>query len=271
MQNRSTPPIIQAAKNGDIEEVKRLLREHPEDVNQMNVLGLTALHFAVAEGHIATVDLLLNHGAAVNPGNDGESSKYMTPLMKTVSGNHVALVQMLLDRGALVNRKYRIKEQTALHLAVRYCPFNEEIVLALLRHGANVDERDENGQTPLMVAAASGFEKAIDILLKHRANPFLEDNNHNTLFTLLDIDSSFRFTTEDPAKMARELEMELFRKEFTNSLSLENKTESATKKTKSSFSTAPCSFTYSTPAPAQTANSSESKPANPDHSRKRKH
>jgi ankyrin repeat protein len=77
MQNRSTPPIIQAAKDGNIEEVQRLLNEHPEEVNQMNVLGLTALHFAVAEGHIATVDLLLSRGAAVNPGNDGESSRYM--------------------------------------------------------------------------------------------------------------------------------------------------------------------------------------------------
>jgi len=66
-----------------------------------------------------------------------------------------ALVEFLVKKGARVNDKERWSGFTPLHTALSRKNF--EVVHALLKHGANVNEKDKGGRTPLAVAREMGI------------------------------------------------------------------------------------------------------------------
>jgi ankyrin repeat protein len=55
-----------------------------------------------------------------------------------------------------------------------------ELVLAMLRHGANIDGRDETKYTPLLWAADDLFWDTATLLLQHGANPNVQGEYGNT-------------------------------------------------------------------------------------------
>jgi ankyrin repeat protein len=90
--------LIEAAKAGRIEEVKRLIAVGA-NVNAATEGGKTPLHGAAAFGHEAVVQALLKVGANVNAADqDGR-----TPLHEAAAKGPGAVVEMLLKAGANVN------------------------------------------------------------------------------------------------------------------------------------------------------------------------
>ena len=58
--------LIGAAEKGDVDEVRALLCDHAEFINQKDSTGATALHYAAFGGHRSVVQELVRHGADVN-------------------------------------------------------------------------------------------------------------------------------------------------------------------------------------------------------------
>jgi len=58
--------LIDAAKNGNLENLRNVMQEHPEVINQKDSTGATALHYAAFSGHRPIVQELVRHGADVN-------------------------------------------------------------------------------------------------------------------------------------------------------------------------------------------------------------
>ena len=58
--------------------------------------GKTALHFAVANGNISIVNVLLSHGSNI----DAQDHEGKTPLYYSVENNHVPITDLLIDKGA---------------------------------------------------------------------------------------------------------------------------------------------------------------------------
>lgn len=58
--------LIEAARLGMVEDVKRILRSHPELVGERDETGATALHYAAFGGHRDAVRLLVEAGADIN-------------------------------------------------------------------------------------------------------------------------------------------------------------------------------------------------------------
>ncbi|MBX5496613.1 MAG: ankyrin repeat domain-containing protein, partial [Bryobacteraceae bacterium] len=82
-----------AARAGDLEKVKALLREGAP-VNARDSLGGTALHDAAWAGEREVVEALLDAGADVNAEHTEAGS---TPLHYAVITNHLEIVKLLLS------------------------------------------------------------------------------------------------------------------------------------------------------------------------------
>ena len=57
--------LHEAAKSGNLEEVKRLIQQDPQLVNCRGngCFGYTPLHYASCKGHVGVAAWLLRHGA----------------------------------------------------------------------------------------------------------------------------------------------------------------------------------------------------------------
>src|SRR5690349_24443854 len=95
--------IVEAIQQGDTAALERMLQERPELVAGRIDGHRTLLHIATDwPGHfpnnVATVSMLLAHGADVNSRFTGRHSE--TPLHWAASTDDVAVLDLLLDHGA---------------------------------------------------------------------------------------------------------------------------------------------------------------------------
>lgn len=138
----------------------RLLLAHGARANTVyDILSRTALMDAAENHHLATIDLLLAHGANIN-----ECSRFGTALTFAAAKGDLSLVRFLVSRGADVNA--RDAYGTVLEDAVEH----PDVVRFLARHGAKVDLAGKWDTTPLMIAARDGNLASVNILLQHGAN-----------------------------------------------------------------------------------------------------
>ena len=128
--------------------------EHRVDVNQAQVDGMTALHWAVYHDDLETAKLLVDAKADVKAAN-----RYgVTPLSLACTNGNEAMVKLLLDAGADPNARLR-GDETPLMTAARTGKVGP--VRALLARGADVNAKERRGQTALMWAAAEGHAEVV--------------------------------------------------------------------------------------------------------------
>jgi len=92
--------IIAEAFAGNVENVRKIVNEDTKRVHEVDDAGDSALHAAVAKGHINVANILISKGANVNLRNKVGS----TPLHKAVTSERSAvLVKILLEANADAN------------------------------------------------------------------------------------------------------------------------------------------------------------------------
>jgi ankyrin repeat protein len=142
------------------------------DVNSPDQSGWTELMKAVNRGLLERVKVLLTIGADVNKADhDGFS-----PLMCASVNGRTALIEILLKHGAVVDAVDDYG-RTALCWAVTKGDFHETAT-ALLAAGANVNQMDKGGFTPLMRSALSKHPRCFDLLLGQGADPRPRQPDH---------------------------------------------------------------------------------------------
>lgn len=67
---RELERLIEAARLGIVEDVKAIVRGHPELAGQRDETGATALHYAALGGHRDAVRVLVDSGADINAADD---------------------------------------------------------------------------------------------------------------------------------------------------------------------------------------------------------
>jgi ankyrin repeat protein len=163
----------------------RLFLDHGADVNVKDRVGETPLHCAMMNDNLDIVERLLDAGAQPNAVDD----LGRTPLFHAARDGYVTITRLLLARGA--DPRHAIDDgDTALHEAIRggwadivallldhgasveaggpkclppllsaiHCPPHTDlnraaIVRILLAHGAMVDRRNDQNETPLDAAS----------------------------------------------------------------------------------------------------------------------
>ena len=147
-------PLQWAVYNGDVAEVKRLLRAGA-DVSLANNYGATPMSLAAEVGNTEMLKVLLEAGAnADSPNADGQ-----TALLAVARTGNVEAAQLLLDHGATVDAREKFGGQTALMWAsARRHP---EMMQLLISKGADVNARsiDRNYQRHV---TAEGRPKNLD-------------------------------------------------------------------------------------------------------------
>nr|CAH7736018.1 unnamed protein product [Callosobruchus chinensis] len=136
--------LLEAAKSGDLEQVRRLVSAHPHSVNCRDLDGRhsTPLHFAAGYNRVAVVEFLLGQGADVHAKDKGG----LVPLHNACSYGHYEVTELLVKHGASVNVA-DLWKFTPLHEAAAKGKY--EIVKLLLKHGADPSKKNRDGATPL--------------------------------------------------------------------------------------------------------------------------
>ncbi|KAG0727620.1 Ankyrin repeat domain-containing protein 50 [Chionoecetes opilio] len=157
MNDKSTPLHIAASRG--YTDILELLLGHGAKIDSLDSSDRTALIVAVSRSNVKVVQLLLERGAKVNI----EEIHGYTPLCEAVWHKDVRLVQMLLTAGAKVTQSHYLLHYAVLH---RHYQLAEQLLSAR----CIVNLRDDNGDTPLIIAARTCQPALIKLLLKNGAN-----------------------------------------------------------------------------------------------------
>ena len=195
-------PLMLAAQLGRTAIVNLLINQPQVNPYNINNRGRNAFMEAARFGHVDILRALYDrygrrNGEIVNPQYsaidieqeidedyvDGFDSSGASALLAAADGGHSAAVQFLLDIGANPN----IQSCLALFLVCRgtgntpllYAVRNNDnnTFLYLAQQGVDYNLANNDGITPLILAASLGHRTAAKALLLYRANPFLIDDN----------------------------------------------------------------------------------------------
>lgn len=108
---------------------------------------------------VETIDLLVKHGATIDPITEDE-----TPFLSAVKTSHFGAARRLLRHGANVNFQDS-KGLTALHYALRKDSAPKHVEM-LLRHGADPARRARDGKSPLDLVARRRDRTYFDLLTR---------------------------------------------------------------------------------------------------------
>uniref|UniRef100_A0A8C7DZ59 Poly [ADP-ribose] polymerase n=1 Tax=Naja naja TaxID=35670 RepID=A0A8C7DZ59_NAJNA len=134
--------LLEAAKAGDVDTVKKLCTTHSVNCRDIEGRQSTPLHFAAGYNRVSVVEYLLQHGADVHAKDKGG----LVPLHNACSYGHYEVAELLVKHGAVVNVA-DLWKFTPLHEAAAKGKY--EICKLLLQHGADPTKKNRDGNTPL--------------------------------------------------------------------------------------------------------------------------
>jgi ankyrin repeat protein len=159
------PPLCHAAEFGYDGIIHKLVA-YGADVTSQNNDGWQPIHIASARGHESTVRVLVEFGASVNSTVEHEGWTCASILVREAiyvdnGADKEALLMALFELGADLDQADMLG-LTPLHLAA-----DDNLVSTvrlLCELGADVNAECNEGYTPLLVAAQHGHDAVIDIL-----------------------------------------------------------------------------------------------------------
>ena len=177
-----------AVYNGHIEAVKCLLDEKPSLVNARGFGNMkTALNWAVWQGRGAMVDLLLERNAKVNVisviGNALNIARLKQPELIKPILMQMATLPIKEQQKCLSNVTERTYPNVLFYVAAEYPSVFNELILKLTdKELSNIifHSKDQNGLTPLMLAARVGAHDSIPRILDSDPNIEARDGHKST-------------------------------------------------------------------------------------------
>lgn len=139
-------------------DIAQLLIAHGANVNATRDYNITPLHWAKS---IQMARLLLQHGAAVSPRDEGGK----TPFQNAVLSGDLDFVNLFIEYGAEIQIVDNLYGQTPLHIVP-----NAQVLKRLLELGLPVNVASRTGNTPLLNAVTRGNKEMVQLLLDYGAD-----------------------------------------------------------------------------------------------------
>ena len=148
LQQAESSPLYFAAKCGDLEFLKGLMKHDQTAGYYFNQFGDSLIHAATISGSIDMVDLVLTtFKEEIESTNNDEN----TCLHLACEWGSLAMVKFFIDKGLSINACNKSLD-TPLHLSV--CHKREDIFDYLLSQDVNINAKNAYGDTPLHIAAS---------------------------------------------------------------------------------------------------------------------
>lgn len=165
-------PAHWVALDGNVDIMRYLVqRNAPCDLRCLGTQGPRPIHWACRKGHAAVVQVLLQSGVGVN----ASDLKGLTPLMTACMYGRTATAAYLLGMGAQ-NHLTDINGDTALHWAAY--KGHPDLMRLLMYSGVDLQKTDNFGSTPLHLACLSGNMTCVRLLCE-KNNLDLEPRDKN--------------------------------------------------------------------------------------------
>lgn len=170
-------------------DVAEVLLKHHANINSPGDEGMSPLQYAAYEGNFDATKFLIEHNADVNFTIKthnialNEDSRTQAVLAGVVSQDKfsdtekMSLMQLLLKHGARLDGQYGAEALISNVGGAAYPASALDRASFLLKHGANVNARDADGETALTYAAAVGYLEMVKLLVKHGADISLRNSN----------------------------------------------------------------------------------------------
>jgi len=148
--------IFDIARNGTVAEVKDLMKQNPDIINQTNENCFSPLILACYKGNVEVAEFLIDHVKDVN-----YKSQEGTALAGLSVKYNKVLVEHLLKKNADPNIK-DATGSTPLFWAVKFG--NKELTELLLQYKADKSIKDTEGKTPFEYALQTNNKEIINLL-----------------------------------------------------------------------------------------------------------
>lgn len=154
--------LFESVRRTDLKNLEQLISQKV-NVNIIDERGYTPLMYAVEKGKFSSTQILLNAGADPN--------FVARTIILAVGSNDPSFIQLLIKAGVDLNIQCNGMNvfTPIVNLPHKYC---KEIIELLLKAGANIDQRDDYGNSLLMLATYKGREDIIQILMNNGASKY---------------------------------------------------------------------------------------------------
>jgi ankyrin repeat protein len=137
----SAQSIFDIARSGSGQQMQKLLKKHPEQLNQTSEHGATPLLLATYRGNHEVAAVLLEAGADPN-----QCFKEGAPIYGVIFKGDAQMLDLLLKKGVDVNQVCQLDELGyPIHLAINLLRFEQ--IKQLLGAGVRLDVRDAQGRS----------------------------------------------------------------------------------------------------------------------------
>jgi len=169
--------IHEAAKEGNISDLRRLLSEDKDSTRLEDKNGYRPLHVAVQYGQKEAAKMLLQRGADEYAQT---ANAFKTALHIAAATDNMFFLDLLdNNRSRLAVKARDMYGYTPLHVAVR--AENQQVISTLLRRGADMEAKSHDGETTLLYAVRKGNRSIVELLLQNGADVHARDKKGNSV------------------------------------------------------------------------------------------
>jgi ankyrin repeat protein/L-ascorbate metabolism protein UlaG (beta-lactamase superfamily) len=151
--------IHELINSDDLTGIVQALQTNPELLEQRNESFLSPLNYAVCEGKLEMVSLMIDAGADIHRG-DREGSQ---PLINAAAFGHLEIVKHLIGKGAEIDR---LDDNGATALSFALARHQNEISLYLLNNGADPNLAQMTDLPGIFFPVINGEQEIIALMLE---------------------------------------------------------------------------------------------------------